>query len=205
MSEKDSQRHRQRRRRIIAFLLLFLFIILLVILIIFLALRPSKPAFVLQDVTVYAFNATVPNFLTSSLLVTICSRNPNDNIGVYYNRLEVYATHHSQQITHRTSLPPSYQGHNEVIIWSPLVYGTDVPVAPFIFSGLVQDQYRGNIFVTIKIDGRVRWKVGPFVSSRYHLYVRCRAFINVGTQRTGITVGDNAVKYQLDQRCDVSV
>ncbi|KAI7984998.1 NDR1/HIN1-like protein 1 [Camellia lanceoleosa] len=33
-----------------------------------------------QDTTAHAFNATAPNFLTSTILVTIASRNPNDKI-----------------------------------------------------------------------------------------------------------------------------
>ncbi|KAI4300564.1 hypothetical protein L6164_033930 [Bauhinia variegata] len=209
MSVKECEHHKDKRRkifrRIFSGILIFLFIVLLTILIIWLILRPSKPSFILQDVTVYAFNATVPNFLTSNFQVTISSRNPNDNIGVYYDRLDTYVSYRNQQVTYRTSIPPSYQGHKEVDVWSPFVYGTNVPVAPYNYVGLSQDQSNGNVLVLIKIDGRVRWKVGTFVSGRYHLYVRCPAYISFGPRSTGISVGENAIKYQLVQRCAVSV
>ncbi|RDX66464.1 NDR1/HIN1-like protein 1, partial [Mucuna pruriens] len=204
MSVKECEHHKGKKRKIIRNvfwgIIVFLFIVLVTILIIWAILKPSKPTFILQDVTVYAFNATVANFLTSNFQVTLSSRNPNDHIGVYYDRLDTYVTYQSQQITYRTAIPPSYQGHKEIDVWSPFVYGTNVPVAPFNFLGLSQDQSNGNVLVTIKIDGRVRWKVGAFISGRYHLYVRCPAFITFGPRSNGISVGQNAVKYQLVQR-----
>ena len=209
MSVKECHHHKGKKhklwRRIFWGIVIFAFIVLLTVLIIWAILKPSKPTFILQDVTVYGFNATIPNFLTSSFQVTLSSRNPNDKIGVYYDRLDTYVTYRNQQVTYRTSIPPSYQGHKEEDVWSPFVYGTNVPVAPYNFVGLSQDQTNGNVLVLVKIDGKVRWKVGTFVSGHYNLYVRCPAFITFGPQSTGIALGKNAVKYQLVQRCTVGV
>ncbi|PON70094.1 Late embryogenesis abundant protein [Parasponia andersonii] len=207
---KDCGNHGKNRRklfrRICAGLLIFNFILLVTILIVWAILQPSKPRFVLQDVTVYAFNTSVPNFLTSNFQVTISSRNPNDKIGVYYDRLDVFAVYHDQQITYRTRIPPTYQGHKDVNVWSPFVYGNLVPVAPFNSLALTQDQSNGAVLLNFNIDGRVRWKVGTFISGRYHFYVKCSAFINLGgNANNGIIVGANAVKYQLVQRCSVNV
>lgn len=211
MSSKDCGNHGDRRRkiarRVCVGLLIFNFILLLTILIIWAVLQPSKPQFILQDVTVYAFNTSVPNFLTTNFQVTLSSRNPNNRIGVYYDILDVYANYHNQQITFRTGIPPTYQGHKDVEVWSPFVYGTSVPVAPYNSVSLSQDQSTGSVLVLFKIDGRVRWKVGSFISGRYHLYVRCPAYISLGqgSKINGIIVGNNAVKYQLTQKCSVSV
>ncbi|KAJ4823747.1 NDR1/HIN1-like protein 1 [Turnera subulata] len=209
MSAKDCGNHGHKRRklfrRIFWGIVIFLFIVLLVVLLVWAILRPSKPKFILQDTTVYAFNTSVQNFLTSNFQVTLSSRNPNDKIGIYYDRLDVYATYRNQQITLRTALPPTYQGHKEVNVWSPFIYGTAVPVAPYNSVSLAQDQASGQVLLNIKIDGRVRFKVGTFISGRYHLYVRCPAFIQFGSRQTGIIVGDNAVKYLTVRSCSVSV
>ncbi|ESW17790.1 hypothetical protein PHAVU_007G268600 [Phaseolus vulgaris] len=209
MSEKECKHHEGKKRKIFRQvfwgIVVFLFLVLLAILLIWAILRPTKPTFTLQDVTVYAFNATVANFLTSNFQVTLISRNPNDNIGVYYDRLETYVTYRSQQVTYRTAIPPIYQGHKDVNVWSPFVYGTNIPVAPFNFLGLSQDQTEGTVLVTVKADGKVRWKVGTFISGHYHLYVRCPAFISFGPRSNGIAVGENAMKFQIIQRCSVSV
>ncbi|KAK8664916.1 hypothetical protein V6N13_084685 [Hibiscus sabdariffa] len=192
-------------RTIVGCLLLFLLLVLITILIIWAVLRPTKPRFILQDTTVYGFNTSVPNFLTSNFQVTVSSRNPNDRIGVYYDRLVLYATYRNQQVTLRTSLPPTYQGHNENSVWSPFVYGNSVPIAPDSSVVLKSEQASGSVFMVIKIDGRVRWKVGTFVSGRYRLNVRCPAYITFGSRSNGVSVGENAVKYQLVTRCSVSV
>ncbi|KAE8666105.1 hypothetical protein F3Y22_tig00112508pilonHSYRG00009 [Hibiscus syriacus] len=199
MSAKDcshnSKSRRKLFRRIIAGILIFLLIVLITILIIWAILRPSKPRFILQNATAYGFNASVPNILTSSFQVTVSSRNPNDRTGIYYDRLNIYATYRDQQITPRTSIPPTYQGHKEVDVWSPFINGNMVPISPDFSVALGSEQAAGSVFLTIKIDGRVRWKVGAFVSGRYHLYVRCPAYIALGSKSSN----------QFVTRCSVSV
>lgn len=137
--------------------------------------------------------------------MTISARNPNSKIGIYYDKLDVYATYHSQQITYFTVIQPVYQGHKDVNIWSPFVYGTNVPVAPYNGAALAQDQSNGALGLVIKMNGRVRWKVGSFISGRYHLHVTCQAYIPFGNKNSGIAGVVIGVKYQLAQKCKVSV
>ncbi|ONH95932.1 hypothetical protein PRUPE_7G097100 [Prunus persica] len=210
MSYKDCGQHgynkrRRRFKRCCAGLLIFNFILLVTILIVWAILQPSKPRFILQDVTVFNFNNSVPNVFSSSFQVTVSSRNPNDKIGIYYDRLNIYATYRNQQITFSTLIPPVYQGHKDVNVWSPFIYGTEVPIAPYNSLALDQDKNAGSVFLLLKMDGRVRWKVGTFISGRYHFYVRCPAFIPLGPKNNGVVVGNNAIKYQLLQHCKVSV
>ncbi|KAK7392676.1 hypothetical protein VNO78_21120 [Psophocarpus tetragonolobus] len=213
MSEKEKKKecehHKGKKRRLFVqvfwCLIVFIFIVLLTILIIWAVLRPSKPSFLLQDVTVFAFNATTPNFLTSSFQVTLISRNPNDRIGVYYDRLEIYASYRSQQITYRTAIPPTYQSHKEINIWSPFVFGNNIPVAPFIFDTLASDQTNGLVAINVRADGKVRFKVGAFNSGRYNLHIRCRAIISFGPRKTGVVVEQNVIKFQVFQPCSVSL
>jgi hypothetical protein len=208
-SKKDCGHHGQKRRRLVRLLfagiLTFLLIALIIILIVWAILRPSKPKFILQDATVYAFNVSYPNFITSNFQVTVSSRNPDDRVGIYYDRLDIYATYRNQQITLRTSIPTSYQGHKEIDVWSPFIYGSAVPVSPYNSVALSQDQATGTVLLMIKIDGRVRFKVGTFISAKYHLNVRCPAYIQFGSRTSGIIVGENAIKYQLVTRCSVSL
>ncbi|CAA3025096.1 NDR1/HIN1-like protein 1 [Olea europaea var. sylvestris] len=206
--EKCADDHSERRiiiRRCCTGLLIFTFTILVIILLIWAILQPKKPHFTLQDATIFSLNVSSPNIISSSIQVTINSRNPNSRIGIYYEKMEVYATYHNQQITYYTVIPPVYQGHKDINIWSPFVYGSNVPVAPYNGVALSQDKSNGAIWLIIKINGRVKWRVGSFVSGRYHLHVTCPAYIPLGYSRnTGIVVG-NAIKYQLSQTCSVSV
>ncbi|KAL6988556.1 hypothetical protein U1Q18_014308 [Sarracenia purpurea var. burkii] len=208
MSEKECNHHKSKQRKLLrracAGLLIFNFILLVVILLIWAILQPKKPQFILQDATIYAFNLSYPNTLTSAIQVTISATNPNNQISVYYNNLNVFATYQKQQITYFTTIPPTYQGQNDVNVWSPFIVGTNVPVASYNGVALSQDEADGRVILLININGQVRWKVGTYITGDYHLHVNYPALITFGSQTTGIIVG-NAIKYQLVQSCSVNV
>ncbi|GMH12183.1 hypothetical protein Nepgr_014024 [Nepenthes gracilis] len=208
MMGKECGHHDDDRRqlylRIFCGILIFVVIVLLVILLMWLILRPTKPRFILQDATVYALNVAQPSLLTTTFQVTVSTRNPNGRIGVYYDKMHVYASYRNQQITLPTVLPSTYQGHKDVIVWSPFLYGNSLPVAPYLAVLLSQDQNAGLVLVNIKIDGMVKWKVGTWISGWYHLWVNCPAYITFGHRNDGIPVGP-AIKYQLATSCQVDI
>ncbi|KAL1821212.1 hypothetical protein ACET3Z_016081 [Daucus carota] len=81
---------------------------------------------------------------------------------------------------------------------------TSVPIAPFIGEALNLDQANGGIQMMIKINGRVRWKVGAFVSGRYHLHVTCPVYIPYGSKNDNFD-GETSIKVPLLASCAVSV
>ncbi|KAL1544534.1 Late embryogenesis abundant hydroxyproline-rich glycoprotein family [Salvia divinorum] len=209
MTAKDCGHDDDKRKKLHRLLLTgaigFLFLVLFLILLIWLILQPSKPHFVLQDVTVFAFNLSATNTLSTTVQVTLAARNSNERIGIYYDRVDVYVAYHGQQITLPTLLPPTYQGHKDSVVWSPFLYGDAVPVAPYLGVSLNQDQIAGTLMVNIRVRGRIRWKVGTFISGGYHLYVNCPAYINSGGRNIGISGDAAAIKYQLIMDCHVDV
>lgn len=186
------------RRGLLAGLLAFVFLALFTILLIWLILRPTKPRFALLDTTIYAFNFSFQySLLTSQLQLTLSSRNPNDRIGIYYDNLVLYATYRGQQITLPTPVPSSYQGHDDISVWSPFLSGNSVPVAPFVAVALRQDKAAGRVLIKVQANGRLRWKVGAFVSGNYHLHVSCPVYVVFGNK--------NTTTHQLVQDCHVDV
>lgn len=77
-------------------------------------------------------------------------------------------------------------------------------MAPYLAMSLAQDESAGTVLVNVKAAGRVRWKVGTFVSGGYRLNVNCPAYITFGNSNGGYAVGP-AVKYQLVEGCTVDV
>ncbi|XP_054813196.1 NDR1/HIN1-like protein 1 [Prosopis cineraria] len=221
MAVKECGHHDQDDNRlvrlVVAGVATFIILILFVIFLIWVILRPSKPHFILQDATLFAFNLSsspatptaieppslTPNTITITMQVTLLARNPNDRIGIYYHKLDVYASYRNQQISLGTMLPSTYQGHKDVTLWSPFLYGTAVPVSPYVLQSLTQDQNAGGVLVNVKVNGRVKWKVGSWVSGKYHLYVNCPAYIRLA--RDGIGSAAAAIKYQIMQSCSVDV
>jgi hypothetical protein len=199
---------RRSCRRLLAILLVLVLLVAIIALIVYLVLRPTHPRFFLQDASLRQLdlsNSTSPtaSVLSTVLQVTVASRNPNDKVGVYYDRLDVYASYKYQQITVAASLPAVYQGHGDVDVWSPVLSGPDVPFAPYLADALRQDCQAGYLILQVKIDGRVRWKVGSWISGHYHLFVTCPAFL-VTTGGNGVP-GASGFKFQTTTYCHVEV
>ncbi|CAN6439083.1 unnamed protein product [Victoria cruziana] len=165
-------------RRLFAGLMAFIIVVLFLILMIWLILRPTKPSFVLQDANIMEFRLSSPNQLTSRMQVTVASHNPNGRVGIYYDRLEVYASYMGQQITLRTVLPPTYEGHHDADVWSPFLLGPSVPISPYLAASLEHAHDYGVGPFSIRIDGRLRWKVGSWTSGHYHIHVECDAYLS---------------------------
>ncbi|GLT81960.1 hypothetical protein SLE2022_003820 [Rubroshorea leprosula] len=197
----DDQRRKRILMAILAFILGFGFVIFLV----WVILQPHAPQFILQDATVYAFNLSEPNSLSVNMQVTLSSRNPNERIGIFYDRLDIYATYRNQQITLPTLLPCSYQGHKDITLWSPYLLGNAVPVSPLLSAVLSQDMSTGMVLMNIKVDGGVKWKVGTWISGKYHINVNCPAYISWGDHSKGVVPVGPPIKFQLVQHCTVGV
>ncbi|EPS70325.1 harpin-induced family protein, partial [Genlisea aurea] len=196
-------RRKKILRRVVAVVGFLISLTTSVVFLAWLILRPTKPQFVLQDLAVRAFNLTAGNFLTAAVQATVSARNPNGRLGIYYDRLDISLAYHSQQITPGTQLSGGYQGHKDITVWSPLLYGSAVPVAPYLAAGLSQDLIAGAVAINIKLDGRIRWKLGTFITGKYHLYVNCPAYVDFGTKNIpGAAAG---VKYRTGLNCNVDV
>ncbi|KAE8656729.1 putative CCR4-associated factor 1-8 [Hibiscus syriacus] len=120
MAAQDCGHHdddEQRVKRITIAIVGFFVVFGIVVFLVWAILHPDKPRFILQDVTIYAFNLTATNLLQTSK--SLSSHNPNDKIGIYYQKLDIFASYHNQQITLPTLLPRTYQGHLVVTVWSP--------------------------------------------------------------------------------------
>lgn len=103
MTEKKCEFHYRKFAEAATSRVLYAFLglvatVAVVIFLVWAILHPHKPRFVLQDVTIYEFNISQPNFLSSNLQVTLSSRNPNDKIGVFYDRLDIYASYRNQEV-----------------------------------------------------------------------------------------------------------
>ncbi|KAF5743431.1 hypothetical protein HS088_TW08G00012 [Tripterygium wilfordii] len=162
--------------------------ILSIILLVWLILHPDKPQFSLQQADIYKLNLSAgTHLLNSSIQLTLLAKNPNQKVGIYYDELQVYATYKGQQITVYTSLPPFYQGHQDTSLLTASLVGTGLPVAPALGYEVGRDQTAGKLVVNMKVNGRLRWKVGSWVSGRYRVNVDCVAVMAFGpTLPTGV-------------------
>ncbi|TXG48508.1 hypothetical protein EZV62_024383 [Acer yangbiense] len=154
--------------------------ILSLILLIWLLLHPSKPQFSLREADIYQLNLSTTHLLNSSIQLTLLSKNPNQKVGIYYDELQVYAAYKGQQITVDSYLPPFYQGHQDTNLLTASLVGTGLPVAASFRYEVGRDQTAGKLVLNLKMNGKLRWKVGTWVSGKYRFNVNCVAVMDFG-------------------------
>ncbi|XP_062192969.1 NDR1/HIN1-like protein 1 [Phragmites australis] len=205
---KDCEQQRLHRRYCAAVVAIIL-IVHLIVLTVWLVLRPTKPRFYLNDVAIVCINVSSSSYLTVTMQATLAARNPNDRVGIYYDRLDAFAEYRGLQITVPTALPPAYQGHLDASVWSPFLSAANVPLPPYLAEALTQDETAGYLLVTIRVDGWIRWKAGAFITSHYHLRVRCPALLTVndgqGSYGSNTGGGLGYFKFQRAAACVVDV
>ncbi|KAJ3677925.1 hypothetical protein LUZ60_001728 [Juncus effusus] len=204
MSAKDCGNHgywrvRKFYRRLFSCLFCILFLAGLVILLIWLILRPTKPTFALQSLSI--LNLTLSNSQTYNLTtlvvtlqLTLASRNPNSHIGVYYGHLDSFASYRSQMITAPTILPSVYLISGDSVVWSPFVSTPSggAALAPPLGTALLEDQTAGQLLLHVEVTGTLKWKVGTLVTGSYHLHANCPALLTRGNNNNNNNNNDTS-------------
>ncbi|KAJ6764646.1 NDR1/HIN1-LIKE PROTEIN 26 [Salix koriyanagi] len=179
-AKKGLNVHKLSKKLFFAFSAFFTTLLSL-ILIIWLILRPTKPEFSLKETDIYQLSLSGSNLLNSSIQLTLLSKNPNQKVGIYYDELQVYAAYKGQQITVDSPLPPFYQGHQDSNLLTASLVGAGLPVAPSFNYEVGRDQTAGKLVLNLRVNGRIRWKVGTWVSGRYRINVSCLAVLALGS------------------------
>ncbi|KAJ6418920.1 hypothetical protein OIU84_002150 [Salix udensis] len=166
-AKKGLNVHKLSKKLFFAFSAFFTTLLSL-ILIIWLILRPTKPEFSLKETDIYQLSLSGPNLLNSSIQLTLLSKNPNQKVGIYYDELQVYAAYKASLV------------------------GAGLPVAPSFNYEVGRDQTAGKLVLNLRVNGRIRWKVGTWVSGRYRINVSCLAVMALGFYSSNWTSALNA-------------
>lgn len=144
-------------------------------LVLYLVYRPSKPRFAVVGAAIYELNATSApvSAVSASMQVAVTIRNPNSRSAISYDRLVAYVTHRSQAITPPTPLPPLEQEKDSTVAMSPVLGGGPVPVSPEAAAGLAAAEAYGVVALRLVVAGQIRYRPGPFHSTRVGMFVRC--------------------------------
>ncbi|KAI9110677.1 hypothetical protein K1719_018115 [Acacia pycnantha] len=173
-------------------------LILLLILLFWFILRPSKPQFSLKELDIYQLNLSGP-YLNSTIQLTLLSKNPNQKVGIYYDEVQVYATYKSQQITMDSSIPPFYQSEQESNLLSASLVGNGLSVSPSLAYELARDRLDSRLLVfNVKVNGKLRWKVGTWVSGRSRFNVNCVSFVGFGPPSSGPLTSNQGAQCSTD-------
>ncbi|XP_078166529.1 NDR1/HIN1-like protein 26 [Carex rostrata] len=149
--------HLKSNRKLLLSLSGLIFSLLSISFLIWLIFHPTDPKFYLKDLS--ARNSTIST--------TFISKNPNSHASIYYDKLHVYLAYAGVQITPDVALPPFNQGQLDSDILSANLVG------PTGTQSAASSTVMKLPSLNLKIEGNLRWKVGPWLSGWYKLEVDC--------------------------------
>ncbi|KAJ3692763.1 hypothetical protein LUZ60_011858 [Juncus effusus] len=209
MDEKPSTHGSSNpNRSLISFLLIVLLLAGIAVLVLYFVYRPSKPHFSLTQASISALMDNVssqyPNTFSTSMQFTFILYNPNDRVGIFYDRLATTVYYHNELITPPLTLESIFQEPEGTIAMSPILEGSNVPVSDSALTALKVDRAYGMVGLKVVMLGRVRFKPSPFKIGWSMLYVRCD--VAVGLKKDGSSDSSiSSVPLLNEPKCSVEV
>ncbi|KAJ4783811.1 hypothetical protein LUZ62_035057 [Rhynchospora pubera] len=162
-------------------------------LILYLLFRPSKPYFSVASVWVYALTNNVSSSQSSNLLCTSMQfnfvlNNPNDRVGIFYDRLSVSVYYHNEPIAPPVALPSIFQKPSETGALSQALGAPIVPVSEDAVTQLTLDQANGVVGLKVVVLGQVKYKSTLYKTGWSMLYVTCDLVVGLKKGGTSTTV-----------------
>ncbi|CAA0825146.1 Late embryogenesis abundant (LEA) hydroxyproline-rich glycoprotein family [Striga hermonthica] len=156
--------------------LTLVFLVGIITFILWLSLRPHRPRFHVQDFSLpgLAQDGAAPGE-AQIILYNLTARNPNQNIGVHYDSLDVAVFYGDEGLVGPSSaeaqaLPSFYQGPKNTTAVAGRVAG---PAVAGMWGRFVADRARGEVVFRVEVTSVIRFKISTWDSKRHTMHVRC--------------------------------
>ncbi|GLT47701.1 hypothetical protein SLA2020_213730 [Shorea laevis] len=167
-------------------------------LIFWLIFRPNIVKFHVTDASLTQFNLASDNYLHYNLAVNITVRNPNKKIGIYYDRIEANAYYEDQRFATQ-QLTQFYQGHKNTSYLNPSFQGQKlVLLGADGVSEYNQEKNSGVYSIDVKLNLRVRFKLGKLKTWRFKPKIECDLKVPLSSSDGGLVGGAETTKCKID-------
>ncbi|XP_071737948.1 NDR1/HIN1-like protein 26 [Rutidosis leptorrhynchoides] len=177
---------------ICAVFLCILFTLGLVTFILWLSLRPHRPRFHIHEFSIPSLAETY-GFSSAHITFNMTARNPNINIGIYYDTINLTLYFKDQTIAKTPLLFPFYQSpKNTAIIYGTLL-GSELKISTAQWKQLAARKH-GDVAFRLDVTSLIRFKVSTWDSRIHKMHANCE-----------IVVGPNGMilPSDKDKKCPV--
>ncbi|XP_057796914.1 NDR1/HIN1-like protein 26 [Salvia miltiorrhiza] len=172
---------------ICAVVLGLLFLIGIISFILWLSLRPHRPRFFVEGFSIPAGN--------SFIFYNVTARNSNQNIGVYYDSVEVAVFYQDdQRLGGAQVLYPFYQEPKNTTVIAGALGGAALNATGRAWEQIAADRARGEAVFTVQITSVIRFKISSWDSKRHRMHANCP--VRVGPD-------GSILRSYSDKRCPV--
>lgn len=159
--------------KIIAIVLLSLIVLVgLAVLITWLAIRPKKLVYTIEDGSIHGFNLSHDR-LTANFDFILRAHNPNHKVKIYYDAMDVSVLYDDQQIAFYT-VEPFYQPRKNVTKLEVKPVANCVLLMRSVSKDLRLEKSSGVVELAVYLKAKIRFKVGMWKLRRRTLKIRCK-------------------------------
>ena len=174
------------------------------ILVFWLIFHPSRVEFHVTDASLTQINSITSNNNSANMLyynlsLNVTIRNPNEKIGIYYDRFEANAFYVGQRFS-TEALAPFYQGHKNTTVLSPVFIGQQLLLlGSNELSVLDSEKKSPGVFdIHVKFYLWIRFELGNVLTCRIKPNINCEL-------KVPLTSNENSTGAFEITECDIGL
>ncbi|CAI9755124.1 unnamed protein product [Fraxinus pennsylvanica] len=157
---------------ICAIFLTMLFLVGILTFVLWLSLRPHRPRFQVQELSIPGLGQG-NRFAKAHIIFNVTARNSNQNVGFYYDAIQITVNYRDQSIGGETLAFPFYQEPKNTTILAGILGGNSLRVTAGQWRRLVADRWRGVVVFSIELSSTIRFKISTWKSKRHRIHATC--------------------------------
>ena len=145
--------------------------------VLYLIFRPEAPDYTINSVAIKGINLTSLALSTTAFSpefdVAVRANNPNDKIGIYYEKDSSVEIYYNDVSLCSGSLPAFFQPSNNITVFQTLLKASGVELRSTDVKTLVDAQKKGKVPLNLKLRAPVKLRVGSVKTWKITVKVNC--------------------------------
>ncbi|XVF68620.1 hypothetical protein PTKIN_Ptkin11bG0016200 [Pterospermum kingtungense] len=146
--------------------------------VIYFVFKPQSPNYSVENVAINGFNLTSSSLLSPEFDVTVRANNPNDKIGIYYEKGSSVRVYYEDVNLCNGALPAFYQPTNNVTLFKTALKGSGIELTNAALRAISDEQKKGTVPFTLKLRAPVKIKVGSVKTWKITAKVTCKITVD---------------------------
>ncbi|KAK1397989.1 Harpin-induced family protein [Heracleum sosnowskyi] len=152
----------------------------------YLVYKPESPNYTVDSIAITGFNLTSRRPISPEFDVVIRAKNPNDKIGIYYEKKSSVQVYFSEDRLSAGVLPVFYQPVNNVTVFKTAVRGNNIVLSRAVHSQLLKAQTEKKVALRLNLKAPIRIKVGGVKTWTIKVKVKCDITVDSLTAKSKI-------------------
>ncbi|GMI81832.1 NDR/HIN1-like 13 [Hibiscus trionum] len=158
--------------------------------VIYFVFKPESPNYSVENVAIKGFNLTSSSPISPEFDVTVRAHNPNDKIGIYYEKGSSIRVYYEDSNLSNGALPSFYQPKNNVTVFETALKGSAIELTNGALRALSDQQNKGAVPFRLKLRAPVKIKVGSVKTWKITVKVTCKITVDRLTAASRIVSKD---------------